>query len=62
VEILGAEFAAGQSQFTVDALAIFRHATAQAVAESFLLFAVLACLIALIPGWFMRAAVWRAEG
>ncbi len=48
VQALSAEFAAGQSQFAVDTLAIFRHATAQAVAESFLLFAVVACLIAAV--------------
>jgi MFS family permease len=62
VQALSAEFAAGQSQFAMDTLTIFRHATAQAVAESFLLFAVLACLIALIPGWFMRATPLHAEG
>jgi len=62
VEALSAEFAAGQSQFAMNTLEIFRHATAQAVAESFLLFAVTACLIALIPAVFMRATPQRAEG
>ena len=37
-----------------DTLEIFRHATAQAVAESFLLFAVVACLIALAPALLMK--------
>jgi MFS family permease len=54
VQTLMAEFAAGQSQFAVDALAIFRRATAQAVAESFLLFAVAACLVAVLPALLMR--------
>src|SRR5512143_12285 len=56
VQALSAEFAAGQSQFAVDTLSIFRHATAQAVAESFLLFAVIACLVALAPALLMRSA------
>ncbi len=54
VQALSAELAAGQSQFTADTLGIFRHATAQAVAESFLIFAVAACLVALLPAWLMR--------
>jgi hypothetical protein len=62
VQTLTAELAAGQSQFAVDTMAIFRQATAQAVADCFLLFAVTACLVALIPGWFMRAASHRADG
>jgi MFS family permease len=56
VQTLSAEFAAGQSQFAVDTLAIFRHATAQAVADSFLLFAVVACLVAVLPALWMRPA------
>ncbi len=56
VQALSAEFAAGQSQFAMDTLEIFRHATAQAVAESFVLFAVVACLIALGPALLMRSA------
>ncbi|CAG0929393.1 putative triacylglyceride transporter [Thermoflexales bacterium] len=55
VQTLSAELAAGQSQFAVDTLAIFRQATAQAVAESFLLFAVTACLVALLPALLMRS-------
>jgi hypothetical protein len=55
VQALSAEFAAGQSQFAMDTLAIFRHATAQAVAESFVMFAVVACLIALVPALLMKA-------
>ena len=54
VQALTAELAAGQSQFTVDALGIFRQATAQAVGEAFLLFAVTACLLALLPAWLMK--------
>ncbi len=54
VEALSAELAAGQSQFVMNTLEIFRHATAQAVAESFLLFAVTACLIAVLPSLLMR--------
>jgi MFS family permease len=56
VQTLSAEFAAGQSQFAMDTLAIFRHATAQAVADSFLLFAVVACLVAVLPALWMRPA------
>ncbi len=51
---LTAELGAGQSQFSVNTLEIFRQATAQAVAESFLLFAVAACLVALLPAWLMK--------
>ncbi len=56
VPALTAELAAGQSQFSANTLEIFRHATAQAVAESFLLFAVIACLIALLPALLMQPA------
>jgi EmrB/QacA subfamily drug resistance transporter len=62
VQTLTAELAAGQSQFAVDTLAIFRQATAQAVAESFLLFAALACVVALIPALFMRTVPPQAAG
>jgi EmrB/QacA subfamily drug resistance transporter len=55
VQTLTAELAAGQSQFAVDTLGIFRQATAQAVAEAFLLFAVIACLLALLPAGLMKA-------
>ena len=56
VETLTAELAAGQSQFSANTLEIFRHATAQAVAEAFLLFAVTACMLALLPALLMRSA------
>ena len=54
VEALTAELGAGQSQFSANTLEIFRHATAQAVAESFLLFAVAASLLAVLPALLMR--------
>jgi EmrB/QacA subfamily drug resistance transporter len=54
VEALTAELGAGQNQFSTNTLEIFRHATAQAVAESFLLFAVAACVISLLPALLMR--------
>ena len=40
----------------------FPQATAQAVAESFLLFAVVACLVALLPAWLMRATPQYCRG
>ena len=43
VQTLSAELAAGQNQFAMDTLGIFRQSTAQAVGEAFLLFAVTAC-------------------
>jgi len=59
VQTLSAQFAAGQSQFAVDTLGIFRQATAQAVGEAFLLFAVIACLLALLPAWLMKPRAAR---
>jgi len=41
-------------------LSIFRHATAQAVAESFVLFALAACLIALLPALLMKVTPARS--
>ena len=52
VQTLAAQLAAGTSQFSGNTFEIFRQATAQAVGESFWLFAVSACVIALLPaGW-----------
>lgn len=56
VQTLAAQLAAGTSQFSGNTFEIFRQATAQAVGESFLLFAVSACLIALLPALLMRRA------
>ncbi len=56
VQTLAAQLAAGTSQFSGNTFEIFRQATAQAVGESFLLFAVSACVIALLPGWLMSSA------
>ncbi len=55
VQTLAAELAAGTSQFSGNTFEVFRQATAQAVGESFLLFAVAACLIAILPAWMMGA-------
>jgi EmrB/QacA subfamily drug resistance transporter len=54
VQDLAAQLSAGTSQFSGGTFEIFREATAQAVNESFLLFAVSACLIALLPALLMR--------
>jgi len=54
VQQLTAELSAGSSLFSGDAFEIFRAATAQAVNESFLLFAVLACVVGLVPALRMR--------
>jgi len=55
VQTLAAELATGSNQFSANTFEIFRHATAQAVNESFLLFAVSACIIALLPALLMKA-------
>lgn len=55
VQTLAAQLAAGTSQFSGNTFEIFRQATAQAVGESFLLFAVSACVIALLPGLWMSS-------
>lgn len=55
VQTLAAEFAAGTSQFSGNTFEVFRRATAQAVGESFLLFAVTACVIAVLPALLMSA-------
>jgi EmrB/QacA subfamily drug resistance transporter len=55
VQQLTAELSAGSALGSVDVAEIFRRATAQAVNESFLLFAVTACLLALLPASQMRA-------
>ena len=55
VQALAAEFAGGSSQFSAGTFEIFRRATSQAVNESFVLFAVTACILALLPAWLMSA-------
>jgi MFS family permease len=54
VQQLSAELSAGSSLFSGNAFEIFRAATAQAVNESFLLFAVLACIVGLLPALRMK--------
>ncbi|HZY45699.1 MAG TPA: hypothetical protein VFF70_13215, partial [Anaerolineae bacterium] len=54
VQTLVAQFAAGSNQFAGNTLDFFRRATTQAVNESFVLFAALACVIALLPALLMR--------
>ena len=55
VQQLTAELSAGSTLGSANVAEIFRRATAQAVNESFLLFAVTACLLALLPASQMRA-------
>ncbi|HLF27596.1 MAG TPA: DHA2 family efflux MFS transporter permease subunit [Anaerolineae bacterium] len=55
VQQLTAELAAGSSLSDVNAFEIFRQATAQAVNESFLLFATSVCVIGVIAAWQMMA-------
>jgi MFS family permease len=54
VQDLVAQFAAGSNQFAGNNLEFFRRATSQAVNESFVLFAVSACVIAWLPALLMR--------
>jgi EmrB/QacA subfamily drug resistance transporter len=54
VQTLVAQFAAGANQFAGGNLEFFRRATTQAVNESFVLFAVSACAIALLPALLMK--------
>lgn len=54
VETLVAQFAAGTSQFAGGNLEFFRRATTQAVNESFVLFAVIACGVAVLPALLMK--------
>ena len=54
VQDLAAQLAAGTSQFSSNTFEIFRQATSQAVNESFLLFAVSACVVALLPALLMH--------
>jgi MFS family permease len=56
VNQLTAELSAGSALGSVDAFEIFRRATAQASNESFILFAVLACVVGLLPALLMRKA------
>jgi hypothetical protein len=53
VQQLTAELSQGTSLFSGNALEIIRAATAQAAGESFLLFAVTACLAGLLPATLM---------
>jgi len=55
VQILTANLSAGASLFSGDAFEVFRAATAQAVGEAFILFAVLPCLVGLLPALQMRS-------
>ncbi len=54
VQDLVAQFATGSNQFAGDNLEFFRRATSQAVNESFVLFAVSACAVALLPALLMQ--------
>ncbi len=54
VQQLTAELSAGSSLFSGDAFEIVRRATTQAVNESFILFAVIVCVIGLLPALQMR--------
>ena len=54
VQQLTAELSAGSTLFSGNAFEIFRAATAQAVNESFLLFAVTACIVGLLPALLMK--------
>ncbi|HEY4687969.1 MAG TPA: MFS transporter [Anaerolineae bacterium] len=60
VQQLTAELSAGSTLGNVDAFAVFRAATAQAVNESFVLFAAAVAVIALVPASQMRRM--RDEG
>jgi EmrB/QacA subfamily drug resistance transporter len=55
VQTLTADLSAGSSLFGGDAFEVFRTATAQAVGEAFILFAVLPCLAGLLPTSQMRS-------
>jgi EmrB/QacA subfamily drug resistance transporter len=55
VQTLAAELAAGSNQFSANTFEIFRRATSQAVNESFVLFAVSASVVALLPAMWMKA-------
>ncbi|HET7088851.1 MAG TPA: MFS transporter [Anaerolineae bacterium] len=55
VQTLTANLSAGSSLFSGDAFEVFRTATAQAVGESFILFAVLPCLAGLLPASQLRS-------
>jgi EmrB/QacA subfamily drug resistance transporter len=59
VQQLMADLSAGSTLGSVDAFAIGRAATAQAVSESFLLFAVLGCVIGVLPALRMRGEIGR---
>jgi EmrB/QacA subfamily drug resistance transporter len=54
VQQLTAELSAGSTLATVDAFAVFRAATTQAVNESFVLFAVLVSLAGLLPALLIK--------
>lgn len=54
VQELSAQLAAGDTLFSADVFDVFRQATAQAVNESFVFFAVIVCLVALLPALQMR--------
>lgn len=54
VQQLTAALAGGSTLADVNAFEIFRQATAQAVGESFLLFAVTACLLGLLPALMIQ--------
>jgi len=56
VQQLTAELAAGSTLGTVNAFEVFRQATAQAVNESFVLFAAAACLAGLLPALWIKAS------
>ncbi len=55
VDTLAAQLAAGSTQFSVNTFDIYRRATAQAVNESFVLFAAVACVIAVLPALMMSS-------
>jgi EmrB/QacA subfamily drug resistance transporter len=55
VQTLTADLSAGASLFSGDAFEVFRAATAQAVGEAFILFAVLPCLAGLLPASQLRS-------
>ncbi|HEY4720762.1 MAG TPA: MFS transporter, partial [Anaerolineae bacterium] len=61
VQALMAELSAGTSQFSGNTFEIVRRATSQAVNESFVLFAVSACVVALLPALLMHRAIDRNQ-
>ena len=61
VQTLMAELSAGTSQFSGNTFEIVRRATSQAVNESFVLFAVSACIVALLPALLMRRATEKNQ-